>query len=487
MSARAYRNRPTEDNSTLPRLFGRRGAVSSHHYLSAEAAATILRSGGNAVDAAVAAVLAEGILNPHMGTIGGECPILIKMANAADVVAVNGNLAAPTRATPEEYRRRGYKDMPDEGVLAAGVPATMGALVTALMRFGRLRFEEVAAPSIDLARNGFPVSRGLLGQEKYGLRDLEHGLRNRWPSGGAIYLPHGKLPVEGQLIRNPALASMLGYLIEEERRAPNDRMAGLQRVLDGFYRGEVARSIAAFCEARDGLLAASDLAGFETKLETPISLRFGDCDIFKCGPWTQGPALLQALSILKNFDLRAMGHNSTDYLHCLIESIKLAFADREQFYGDPDQVPVPVSALLGDEYGRSRATLIDPHHANDTPLQVAMGDLVAIGAWQVHAARPLGPSGWEMRNMHLPTSLFTEPSGAAGAAGSAVVFRQPRVSAPDRKQLFLKLHRPTEGSKEERRAASLRELTQALRSDAGGGSNQSRASYTMPVLHERGT
>lgn len=358
MSARAYRNQPTESVCTLPRLVGRRGAVATHHYLSADAAATTLKGGGNAVDAAVAAVLAEGVLNPQMGTIGGECPILIKMADAPNVVAINGNLAAPARATPQEYHGRGYKVLPDEGVLAAGVPAAMGALVTALMRFGRLRFAEVAAPAIDLARNGFPVSRGLLTQEKFGLRHLESVLRYRWPSGGAIYLPDGKLPIEGQLIRNPALASMFSYLVDEERRGANDRLCGLQHVLDGFYRGDVARCIGTFCDSRDGLLDASDLARFETKVEAPCSVRFGDSEIFKCGPWTQGPALLQVLSILKNFDLRSMGHNSAAYLHCLIESIKLAFADREQFYGDPDYIAVPMEMLLSDDYGQWRAELI---------------------------------------------------------------------------------------------------------------------------------
>lgn len=364
MSARAYRNQPTDSTCSLPRLIGRKGAVSSHHYLSTDAATTILKSGGNAVDAMAAAVLAEGVLNPHMGTLGGECPILIKMADRDHVVVINGNMTAPQRATPDEYRRRGYTEMPDEGVMAAGVPATLGALVTALLNFGTMRFADVAAPAIDLTRNGFPVSLGLLNQEKYGLRDIEERLRDRWPSGGSIYLPDGRLPIEGQLIRNPALADLLEHLVAEERRSISDREGGLKRVIDAFYRGEVARAIVSFCSERDGLLEMLDFEAFETKLERPVSLTYGNATIYKCGPWTQGPALLQTLSILENFDLKRMGHNSSEYLHCLIEGIKLAFADREQFYGDPDQVDVPLESLLAKEYGRRRASLIDFDRAN---------------------------------------------------------------------------------------------------------------------------
>jgi len=414
MSARAYRNEPTDDNCFLPRLFGRRGAVATHHYLSADAAATILKNGGNAVDAAVAAVLAEGVLNPHMGTIGGECPLLIKMADRSHVVAINGNLAAPGRATPEEFRRRGYNDAPDEGVLAAGVPATPGALVTSLIHFGRLRFTDVAAAAIDLARHGFPVSRGLIRQEKYGLRDLEQVLNSRWPSGGAIYLPNGKLPVEGQLIRNPPLADMLSYLANKEKRGNGDRVRGLQCVLDAFYRGDVADTIAKFCEARDGLLQASDLARFETKLEEPVSVTFGGTEVFKCGPWTQGPALLQALSILKSFDLHSMEHNSADYLHCLIESIKLAFADREQFYGDPDHVTVPIDALLSDDYGRSRASLVDMSRANS---ELRPGD-PSRSENLMHPEKRLEPQPWGAGTVHVDVAdadgnmVAATPSGA---------------------------------------------------------------------------
>src|SRR5713226_5778762 len=171
-ASRAYRTAPTDSTTFYPRLIGRHGAVAGNSYLSVNAGVDVLKAGGNAIDAAVAACFVEGLVNPQMHTIGGECPILLRCAGSDKVVALNGNMAAPARATPEEFRRRGLDHVPDEDILAAGAPAAFGALVTALSRFGSLPLSEVIAPAIELARNGFPVSQGLVHQEKYGLTSL---------------------------------------------------------------------------------------------------------------------------------------------------------------------------------------------------------------------------------------------------------------------------------------------------------------------------
>jgi gamma-glutamyltranspeptidase / glutathione hydrolase len=397
MSTRAFRAEPNDGRTFYPRLRGTRGAVACEHYLAADAAADILKGGGNAVDAAVAAVLVEGLVNPQMHTIGGECPMLIRMAGDSHVHAVNGNMAAPERATAQAYRERGLSDVPDRGILAAGVPAAFGALVTALMRFGRLPLAEVAAPATALARDGFAVHCGLVGQAGFGIRDLQDLFRSEWPGSAALYLPDGRLPREGDLFRNPALAAMFDHLATLERKAGGGRTEGLQAVLDGFYRGDVAAEIAAFAEARDGLLARSDLARFETHIEEPVSLDFGDVTLFKCGFWNQGPALLQTLAILENHDLAALGHNSADYLHVLIEALKLAFADREQFYGDPRHVDVPAEALLSKEYGALRAALIDPNRAD---ASLRPGDPRRMGAL-LPAADRLGGKAWGPGTVHV--------------------------------------------------------------------------------------
>jgi gamma-glutamyltranspeptidase/glutathione hydrolase len=392
-SQRTYRNGPTDNNCFYSDVSGRRAAIATHNFLSALAAADVIRAGGNAVDAAVAAVFVEGLVNPQMHTIGGECPMLIKMADQDRVVAINGNMAAPGLATPKAFLDRGFADVPDEGILSAGVPAAFGALLTALRRFGRLSFSEVAANVLELARNGFPASPGLIRQERHGLRDLAPKFTRQWPGSAQLYIPDGRVPEVGELVRNPALADMYSYLSSVEKaKAHDSRDNQLSAVVEAFYRGDIAAGIAAFSEKHDGLLTRVDLAGFETRIESPISVEFGRDTVFKCGPWTQGPAFLQTLSILKNFDLGSMGHNSANYLHHVIEAVKLAFADREQYYGDPDVIDVPVEALLSDAYGSKRSKLVSVDTANPS---LRPGDPIGgrelLNPGSIFLPRPWGP------------------------------------------------------------------------------------------------
>jgi gamma-glutamyltranspeptidase / glutathione hydrolase len=364
-SQRTYRNGRTDNNCFYSDVYGSKAAIATHNFLSATAAADTIRTGGNAVDAAVAAVFVEGLVNPQMHTIGGECPMLIKMADQDRVIAINGNMAAPGLATPKAFLGRGFIDVPDEGILSAGVPAAFGALMTALRRFGRLSFSEVAANVLKLARNGFPASPGLICQERHGLRDLAPKFTRQWPGSAQLYIPEGRVPEIGELVRNPGLADMYDFLSSVEAAKRHDsRDNQLLAVMDAFYSGDIAASIGAFSEKHDGLLTRADLARFDTRMENPVSVEFGSDTVFKCGAWTQGPALLQALSILSNFDLGSMGHNSTNYLHHVIEAVKLAFADREQYYGDPDVVDVPIEALLADAYGSKRSSFVSPDRAN---------------------------------------------------------------------------------------------------------------------------
>ena len=362
--SRAFRQNASQNNTYYPQLFGTHGAIVTEHYLATKAGADLLGVGGNAVDAAVGATFVEGLVNPQMFTLGGECPMLICMAETNHVVSVNGNTTAPERATPEVYLERGLTDVPDEGILSSGVPAALGALVSVLARFGQLTFAEVVTPALNYARKGFPVHTGLFGQERFGIRDLEEKFRNDWSGSAKIYLPHGMLAEVGQVIANPALADLLDYLKTEEQATSGDRKKGLNAVLEAFYRGDPATEIERFSKERNGLLERSDLERFETHFEEPVSLQFADTEVFKCGPWNQGPVMLQALAILDSYDLKGMRHNSENYLHWTTEAFKLAFADREQYYGDPLQVDVPMTELLSKEYSLMRAALIDPEKAN---------------------------------------------------------------------------------------------------------------------------
>jgi len=402
MSRRAYRILPTEATTFHPRLFGTRGAVASNSNLSASAGAEVMKAGGNAIDAAVAAAFVEGVVNPQMHTIGGECPILVRLAGERRVIAVNGNMAAPARATPEAYRARGLADVPDSGILAAGVPAAFGALVTALARWGRMPLGEVIAPALELAKKGFPVSEGLRDQHKYGIAAMKPRFEAEWPGSAKLYLPGGRAPEVGELLRNEALARTF------------ETLARAKDPLEAFYRGDVAAEIAKFSSERDGLLAREDLAAFETLIEAPASMRFGDTELFKTGFWSQGPAELQTLAILWQFDLRQIGFGTPDYCHLLIEAMKLAYADREQYYGDPQQAWVPAEILLSEGYARARAALIDPRRAN---RELRPGD-ARRNAALLPDEEHLTPKDWGPGTVHVDAvdalgnmASFT-PSGA---------------------------------------------------------------------------
>src|SRR4051812_40146371 len=349
MSLRAYRVAPTDATTFHSRLIGRHGAVASNSYLSANAAADVLKAGGNAFDAAVAATLVEGLVNPQMHTIGGECPMLLRPAGESRVISVNGNMAAPAAATPEAFRKRNLAEIPEEGILAAGAPAAFSALLSVLGRWGTMSFRDVSAPVRQLAAEGFALSTGLRQQHKYGLVSLRDKFLAQWPGSAKLYLKGGVVPEVGALMKNEALARVYDYL------------ANAKDPQDAFYRGDIASEIAKYSRERDGLLTREDLAAFETRIEEPVSLRFGDFELFKCGFWTQGPAELQTIALLARHDLKSMSPTSADYCHLLIEAMKLAFADREQYYGD---TMVPSEILLSDEYTDGRNDLIDMRRSN---------------------------------------------------------------------------------------------------------------------------
>lgn len=397
VSNRAFRNKDTDSISFGPRVFGTRGVVTADHYFATQAGLDILRAGGNAVDAAAAAAMVEGVVNQQMHSIGGEMPILLAGPNIDGVVCINGNMSAPGRATPDAFRRLGFDEVPHEGIMAAGVPGALAALVKALSLYGRKSFAEIAHRAIELAKNGFPGHAGLVSQHKFGIADNAEKFRREWPGSAALYLrENGDVPLEGDIIRNAALAAVYEHLADAERKASGSREDGLQAVHDAFYRGEVADRILAFSEERGGLLTRSDFENFEAPIEKPCSIIFHGVELHKCGPWNQGPALLQSLSILKNFDLRAMGHNTSDYLHTLIETVKLAFADREQFYGDPKLVDVPLETLLSDLYGCKRASLIERYANNE----IRPGDPWSCNRL-LDPAQRLGGSNWGPGTVHV--------------------------------------------------------------------------------------
>jgi gamma-glutamyltranspeptidase/glutathione hydrolase len=346
------------------RVFGFRGAVASEHTLSAQAGMDILKHGGNAFDAAAAAVFVEQFVNPHMVTLGGECPMLLYIAAENRIVSVNGNTEAPARATPEAFLDRGLTEVPSQGVLAAGPPAAFAALVDMLFRYGSLPLETILEPAIALAKGGFAVHEGLRSMPGFGLADNRERFHQEWKGSGLVYLhADGSAPSVGERLANAPLAGLLRMLADEAGRGGSPR-EGYEAARKAFYRGDVAAAIESFVQERDGFLAREDMAGFETFFEEPVSCTFEDATVFKCGPWSQGPVFLQLLRLLEGFDLRSMGHNSADYLHVWVEAAKLAYADREQYYADPRHVNVPMKALLDPGYAAARRKLVNPAKAH---------------------------------------------------------------------------------------------------------------------------
>ena len=341
------------------RVLGFRGAAASEHTLSAQAGMDILKQGGNAFDATAAAVFVEQLVNPHMVTLGGECPMLLYVAAENRAVSVNGNTQAPARATREAYLERGLTEIPSQGVLAAGPPAAFAALVDMLVEYGSMPLEAILEPAIGLARDGFPAHDGLISMPGFGLADNRERFHEEWRGSGEIYLhADGSTPEPGERLRNGPLAALLQMLADEARRASDPRQ-GFLAARKAFYEGDVAQAVDAFARERDGFLTRDDLASFRTFFEEPVSCTFLDTTVFKCGPWSQGPVFLQLLKLLEGFDLRAMGHNSPDALHVWIEAAKLAYADREQYYADPRHVAVPMAELLSPAYAEIRRALID--------------------------------------------------------------------------------------------------------------------------------
>jgi gamma-glutamyltranspeptidase/glutathione hydrolase len=351
-----------------PELRARSHAISSGHYLATQAGMRILDDGGNAVDAGVAAGICLGILLSDFVSFAGVAPILVYDAAAGQVHSVAGVGHWPAAATLERFKARWGDDMP-EGIARTVVPAAPDAWITALRRWGTRCFAEVAAAAVELASDGFPMYE-LMSMRIAG----EATLLARWPSSAALFLPGGRPPRPGERFRQVEAARTLERMAAAEARASHaGRDAGLRAARDEFYRGETAERIARFMVDEGGFLTYDDLAGYAVQTAAPVTARYRDWTVYACGPWSQGPALPETLNILAGFDLRALGHNSPRYLHLLVEAVKLAFADREAYVGDPAFVDVPIDVLLSSDYAAAQRRRIDPRRA--TPGLPVPGDV----------------------------------------------------------------------------------------------------------------
>ncbi|MFO0879327.1 MAG: gamma-glutamyltransferase family protein [Gemmataceae bacterium] len=363
--------------TTRPLYLGRRGLIAAGHYLAARAGQRMFDRGGNAIDAAVAAGFALNLLMPHVNGLGGEVPILVYSAAEKKVFSISGQGFIGRAATLEQFRKLDIKLIPGDGFLPATVPAAFGSWAFALQRFGTRTLREALEPTIELATHGYPLYAGL----RSSLTGLVKRFQSEWPSSAALYLVEGKVPPVGHLLKNPDTASLLEKAVAAERASKGDRAAGIQAAIDFWYRDEPARRLVEFLSkhlCRDasgrshrGLLTRDDFAAWKPTLEPPVSVEYRGLTVYKCGPWTQGPVFLQQLRLLEGFDLARLGHNSPGYIHTVTEAAKLAFADREKYYGDPAHAKIPLERLLSAPYAAERRGLIDPRKAS---LELRPGD-----------------------------------------------------------------------------------------------------------------
>ena len=371
---------------------GNRHAAAAGHHLSAEAAFDVLEGGGNAVDAGVAAGLVTGVVEASMVSVAGVAPILIRMAETGEIVTIDG-LGTWPKAASCAYFQENFDGAIPEGLPRAVIPAAPDAWLTALERYGTMPFAEVAEAAIRAAREGFPAHRLMvlqIGERQDMIRAL--------PDNAAVFMPKGRPPEVGEPLVQTDLADTLQFLADEDRAGgKRGRVAGLQAVREAFYKGDIARAIAQYHADNGGLITRADLASFRVHVEAPQAIRLGKVEVYSCGPWCQGPMLLQALNILEGIDLASTrDRNMPAYIHTVTEAIKLAAADREAYYGDPKFVDVPIATLLSKDYAaRRRAMIRDDEAWPDMPPAGDIAGRTAGAATRAAAARGADGGRWD--------------------------------------------------------------------------------------------
>ena len=336
-----------------PTIMGTKHVIAAGHYLAAHAGFEILEAGGNAVDAGVAAGIAASVVQTDKVNFGGVAPQIIYLAKKRELHCIDGLGVWPKAITPDYFLKHHGGKIP-AGVLRSVVPAAPDAWITALERFGTMTFADVAAAAIRFARDGFPMYP-LMSQF---ISDNQASYK-RWPSNQKVFLPKGRAPQPGEVFVQAELGRTLQYLADVEKaNRRKGRRAALRAARDAFYKGDIAAAIVKFHKRSGGLMRMEDFADFSVKFEPTVKARFNDIELHACGPWSQGPVLPMALNILKGYNLEAMGHNSPEYIHVVIEALKLAFADRHQHFGDPDFVKVPIKGLMSDAYAVHRRGMI---------------------------------------------------------------------------------------------------------------------------------
>ncbi len=368
--------------TTRPEIEGTFGVVASTHWIATAVGMSVLEKGGNAFDAAVATAFTLQVVEPHLNGPGGDVPVIFYDVTRDKPEVICGQGPAPAAATIAHYRSLGLDMVPGTGLLAACVPGMFDAWMLLLRDHGTMRVADVLAPAISYARDGHP----LVERASATIAMVEDLFRRHWPTSAQVYLPDGEVPAPGTLFTNATLADTYSRVVREAESAGGDRVAQIERARQCWSRGFVAEAIDIFCRTQEvmdvtgerhgAVLSGADMAKWQATVEAPLAYDYGRYTVCKAGVWSQGPVLLQQLALLQGFDLDGLDPTGADFIHYQVECAKLAFADRESFYGDPEFVRVPIETLLSDAYNGARRKLV----TNEASLELRPGTVDGFGA-----------------------------------------------------------------------------------------------------------
>src|SRR5271156_6873190 len=368
--------------TTRPEIDGTFGVVASTHWIATAVGMAALEKGGNAFDAAVATAFTLQVVEPHLNGPGGDVPVIVWDTGRGKPDVICGQGPAPAGATIAHYKSEGLDLVPGTGLLAACVPGTFETWMLLLRDYGTMPLREVMSPAIGYAQNGHP----LVERANATIAAVAELFCEHWPTSAAVYLPNGAVPATGTLFANKTLASTYLRILADAESAGGDRIAQIERARKSWSRGFVAEAIDRFCRTQEimdtsgarhrGVLTGDDMARWTPRIEAPLTYDYGRYTVCKTGPWGQGPVTLQQLALLKGFNFDGLDPTGPDFIHFLVESSKLAFADREAFYGDPDFVEVPMATLLSDAYNAQRRKLV----GEQASFELRPGSIEGFGA-----------------------------------------------------------------------------------------------------------
>ncbi|HET7805243.1 MAG TPA: gamma-glutamyltransferase family protein [Pseudolabrys sp.] len=378
--------------TTRPEIEGTFGVVTTTHWIATAVGMATLEKGGNAFDAAAATAFVLQVVEPHLNGPGGDVPVILHDVKRGKPEVICGQGPAPAAATIKRFTELGLDIVPGTGLLAACVPGMFDSWMLLLRDYGTMRPSDVLVPAISYARNGHPIAE----RASATIAAVEELFREHWPTSAAVYLPGGKIPAAGEMFANRTLADTYERILREAADAGGDRVKQIERARQAWSQGFVAEAIDRFCRTQKvmdvtgtphgGLLTGADMARWQAHAEAPLTYDYGRYTVCKAGAWSQGPVMLQQLALLRGYDLDGMDPAGPQFIHLQVECAKLAFADREAFYGDPDFVKVPIGTLLSEKYNAERRKLI----SGKASMDLRPGSLPGFGG-AIQIRREDGP------------------------------------------------------------------------------------------------